>query len=125
MALLLLQTKLFKPPLRSTLVPRPRLIAELNEDLFGPADRFASRLTLVAAPAGFGKTTLLATWLAELAAKQNGGKGLFGIPSAWLSLDEDDNDLMVFASYLCAAIQSVFPDACEDALDLLNAAMLR
>ena len=83
MALLLLQTKLFKPPLRPTLVPRPRLIAELNRGLFGPEDRFASRLTLVAAPAGFGKTTLVATWLAELAAEQDGNKELFGISSAW------------------------------------------
>lgn len=120
MALLLLQTKLFKPPLRPTLVPRPRLIAELNEGLFGPEDRFASRLTLVAAPAGFGKTTLLATWLAELAAKQDGGKGLFGIPSAWLSLDEGDNDLARFLAYFLASLGTIHPELIETATALLE-----
>lgn len=120
MALLLLQTKLFKPPLRPTLVPRPRLITELNRGLFGPEDRFASRLTLVAAPAGFGKTTLVATWLAELAAKQDGNKELFGISSAWLSLDDDDNDLVRFLAYFLASLDTIHPELTETAAALLE-----
>ena len=70
----LLKTKLFVPPARPELISRPRLIERLNEGL----DR---RLTLVSAPAGFGKTTLLSEWVAGA-----------GRPVAWLSLDEGDND---------------------------------
>lgn len=83
----LLQTKLFKPTVRPLLVPRPRLIEKLNVGLDG-------KLTLVSAPAGFGKTTLVATWI--LAGER---------PSAWLSLDERDNDLMRFWHYLLAAFR--------------------
>lgn len=99
----LIQTKLQRPRLGQDLIPRPHLIERLNRGM----DR---KLTLISAQAGAGKSTLLAQWLQKLPQ-----------PSAWLSLDEHDNDLTLFVSYLCAAIQRVFPDACEQALDLLNA----
>ena len=72
----LLTTKLYIPPARSELVPRPRLIERLDDGLC--LDR---KLTLVSAPAGFGKTTLIAEWLVHAER-----------PFAWLSLDEGDND---------------------------------
>src|SRR4051812_49857318 len=71
------------------------------------------RLVLVAAPAGFGKTTLLAQWLA--AAKSSQGR------VAWLALDPDDADLRLFLTHLVAAIQTVEPAAGLDALALLEA----
>jgi LuxR family maltose regulon positive regulatory protein len=69
------------------------------------------KLILISAMAGTGKTTLLNQWLQECP-----------YPSAWLSLDEHDNDLVVFLSYLIGAIGSIFPGACEKTLDLLSAA---
>jgi LuxR family maltose regulon positive regulatory protein len=57
----LLATKLFIPPPRSGLVPRPRLLQRLNDGL-----RWGHRLTLISAPAGFGKTTLLSAWVQSL-----------------------------------------------------------
>ena len=74
----LLSTKLFTPPVRKNLVPRPRLIERMNEGLEG-------KLTLISAPAGFGKTTLVSEWIASC-----------GRPVAWLSLDEGDNDPTAF-----------------------------
>jgi LuxR family maltose regulon positive regulatory protein len=100
---ILIRTKLQHPRLPEDLVPRPRLLDRLHAG----SDR---KLTLISAMAGAGKTTLLAQWLEECPQ-----------PSAWLSLDEHDNARIVFLSYLCAAIRSVFPNACERVLDLLNA----
>ena len=85
----LLSTKLFTPPVRKNLVPRPRLIERLNEGLEG-------KLTLISAPAGFGKTTLVSEWLAGCER-----------PVAWLSLDEGDNDPARFLTYLVAALQTI------------------
>lgn len=87
----LLASKLFIPPLRSSLVQRPRLIRLLNEGLYAK-----HRLTLISAPAGFGKTTLVVDWLKQI-----------GCPVAWLSLDEGDNDLSCFLCYLVGAFQQV------------------
>ena len=100
----LIRTKLQRPRLPEDLISRPGLL----EQLHGGLER---KLTLISAQAGAGKSTLLAQWLAECSQ-----------PSAWLSLDEHDNDLIVFLSYLCAAIRTVFPAACSEALDLLRAA---
>ena len=85
----LLSTKLFTPPVRKNLVPRPRLIEQLNEGLEG-------KLTLISAPAGFGKTTLISEWVAAC-----------DRPVAWLSLDEGDNDPLSFLAYLVAALQTL------------------
>ena len=87
----LLATKIAAPPLQAALSPRPRLIAQLDQAL-------QHRLTLVAAPAGFGKTTLLAEW-----AHANGRA------FAWVSLDERDNDPKVLLSYVAAALDGVEP----------------
>jgi len=88
----LLTTKLYVPPARSEWVPRPRLIERLDAGLH-------RKLTLVSAPAGFGKTTLLSEWVAGC-----------GWPIAWLSLDEGDNDPARFLAYLVAALQTVKVD---------------
>jgi LuxR family maltose regulon positive regulatory protein len=85
----LLRTKLFIPQTRGNLVPRPRLVELLNTEL-------DKKLTLIAAPAGFGKTTLVVEWLKQI-----------DLPAAWLSLDEADNDLLRFLAYLAAAFQQV------------------
>jgi len=85
----LLATKLHRPRPTSNLVARPRLTQRLDEGL-----RNGHRLFLVVAPAGYGKTTLVTDWL-----------GRTGTPSAWLSLDEADNDPLRFFSYVAAALQ--------------------
>jgi LuxR family maltose regulon positive regulatory protein len=99
----LIRTKLRHPRLPEDLVPRPRLLDRLHAG----SDR---KLTLISAMAGAGKTTLVAQWLEECSQ-----------PSAWLSLDERDNDPIVFLSYLCGAIRTVFPSACENSLGFLKA----
>jgi LuxR family maltose regulon positive regulatory protein len=99
----LLATKLFVPPARPGLVPRPRLMERLQAIL-------TSRLTLVSAPAGFGKTTLVSEWVA-------GCKR----PVAWLSLDEGDNDPTCCLTYLVAALQTVVPKIGERVLAILDA----
>lgn len=91
MAKPLLKTKLYVPPLRPSLVQRPRLIERVSGSI-----RSHRRLTLLSAPAGFGKTTLLAHWVRQ--AKQ---------PVAWLSLDAGDNDPVRFWSYVILALQTV------------------
>lgn len=90
----LLHTKLHPPAAPACLVERHQLYERLNAGLH-------LALTLVSAPAGYGKTTLLASWLRHCS-----------LPTSWLSLDEDNNDLCCFASYFVAAIRTVFPEAC-------------
>jgi LuxR family maltose regulon positive regulatory protein len=91
MATPLLNTKLYIPSTRPGLVVRPRLAERLDEGL-----RLGRKLTLVSAPAGFGKTTLVSAWAASS-----------GRPVAWLSLDEGDNDPARFLAYLAAALRTV------------------
>ena len=100
----LLTTKLYIPPVRPELVSRPRLIKRLNAGLHG-------RLTLISAPAGFGKTTLLSEW-----ANQRMGESASGRRVAWVSLDKGDNDPTRFWSYFIAALQTIQVDAAETAL---------
>ena len=88
----ILATKLYAPPHRPELVLRPRLIERLNEGLH-------RKLTLISAPAGFGKTTLASEWIA-------GCKR----PSAWLSLDEGESDFARFLTYFVAALQTMKAD---------------
>ena len=85
----LLATKLHVPRPRTQLVPRSHLVERLQQGV-------ERALTLVSAPAGFGKTTLLAQWLVES-----------GTPTAWLSLEAEDNDPTRFLSYLIAALQTL------------------
>jgi len=102
----LIRTKLYRPRITGDLVPRPRLLERLQK-------RRSRALTLVVAPAGYGKSTLVASWLETC-----------DCPSAWLSLDEDDNDLLVFLSYFSAAIRTMFPDAVRETSALLAAITL-
>src|SRR5690349_14766148 len=97
----ILATKLYLPPLRPNVVSRPRLLERLNEGLH-------RKLTLISAPAGFGKTTLLSEWLAEGAR-----------PVAWLSLDEADSDPTRFLTYLVAAVQTIVPTIGEGVSGML------
>ncbi len=99
----LMRTKLYRPRSRSDVIPRTRLIERLNTGLGG-------MVTLVCAPAGFGKTTLLTEWLETL-----------DRPTAWLSLDENDNELAVFVHSLTAALQAIFADAFKATASLLKA----
>jgi LuxR family maltose regulon positive regulatory protein len=92
-----LETKLTPPPVRTEYVAR----TELVERLRGDTER---ALTVLAAPPGFGKTTLLAAWLAETDRV------------GWLSLDEDDNDPARFFLYAVAALRSVEPELGAQAL---------
>ena len=87
----ILATKLYIPPPRSKSVLRSCLIERLNEGLAA-----GCKLTLISAPAGFGKTTLVSEWIASC-----------GRPAAWLSLDERDNDPARFISYLVKALQTI------------------
>ena len=89
MAETLLQTKLFKPALRPLLVSRTRLLDKLDKGRSG-------KLNLVSAPAGFGKTTLVAAWLEKSRS-----------PFSWLSLDDEDNDPNRFFTYVAAALQKL------------------
>jgi LuxR family maltose regulon positive regulatory protein len=84
----LLKAKLYIPPTRTDLVPRPRLIECLEAG-------FERKLTLISAPAGFGKTTLLSEWIAGSEPRTR---------VAWPSLDEGDNDPVCFLTYLVAAL---------------------
>jgi LuxR family maltose regulon positive regulatory protein len=97
-----LATKLYIPPPRPRVVLRPRLIERLNEGLH-------RKLTLISAPAGFGKTTLLSEWLA--------GRER---PAAWLSLDGGDNDPARFLAYLVAALRTIAADIGEGVLGALQ-----
>ena len=104
----LLETKLFVPRPRRGLVARPRLSERLDRG-------GASKLMLVSAPAGFGKTTLLTEWLAAGPAAPTSGRSV-----AWLSLDKDDNDPASFWTYVIAALQTVAPGVGTSALTLLQ-----
>ncbi len=101
----LLETKLHVPRWRRSLVARPRLSERLSRGA-------ESALTLVSAPAGFGKTTLLAEWLAVAAADERS--------VAWLSLDQRDNDPALFWTYLVAALNTGAPAVGAGALALLQ-----
>src|SRR5665811_466735 len=101
----LLETKFHVPRGRRGLVARPTLRERLSRGA-------ESALTLVSAPAGFGKTTLLTKWL--------GGAAADGRSAAWLSLDRRDNDPALFWSYLVAALQAASPEVGAGALSLLQ-----
>ncbi len=97
-----LSTKLYLPPARQTLVERPVLLDQLTEGLRG-------RLTLVSAPAGFGKTSLVAAWRKQCET-----------PLAWVSLDEEDNEPLRFLDYLIGALQMVDSDLGDESAELLK-----
>jgi len=100
----LLSTKLHIPSSRAHLVLRPRLIELLNQGS-------RSKLTLLSAPAGYGKTTLLCQWWTDCS-----------LPVAWLSLDKADNDPVRFLTYLIAALKRIDPDLGTGVLEAIQSA---
>jgi len=102
MATSILTTKLFIPASRSKTVPRPRLLERVSDGL-------THKLTLISAPAGSGKTTLVSEWATHC-----------GQPVAWLSLDDGDNDSVRFLRYLIMALQSIKPAIGKGILGLLE-----
>ncbi len=98
----ILATKLYVPPPQPGVVRRHRLIERLNEGLH-------RKLTLISAPAGFGKTTLIGEWVAGCERQ-----------AAWLSLDDGDNDPTRFLAYLVAALQTIAPNIGEGVLVALR-----
>jgi len=105
MAAPLLTTKLYIPPVRPEFLPRPRLIERLNAGV-----QAGRRLTLLSAPAGFGKTTLLSEWVNQCQA-----------PVGWVSLEHSDADLTRFLSYVIAALQTLHPDIGRATLAMVQA----
>ncbi len=101
----LLETKLFVPGWRAGMVSRPRLVDRMNQGL-------ERKLTLVSAPAGFGKTTLAVEWLSGL------GEGRRR--TGWVSLDQSDSEPILFWVYFIAALQKVHADLGREALALLR-----
>lgn len=102
----ILATKLHRPAVTPDLLPRLQLQEKLNQHR-------QRALTLITAPAGYGKSILASSWLQSS-----------DCPSAWLSLDVDADDLRIFLSYLIAAIRTQFPEACGDTSAILRAAKL-
>ncbi|MCF7673860.1 MAG: LuxR C-terminal-related transcriptional regulator [Akkermansiaceae bacterium] len=102
----ILTTKLNPPLIRSDILDRPQLLERLERDVHRP-------LTLIAAPAGYGKSTLVAQWLQTST-----------LPGVWISLDEGDTNPRTFLSYLVAAVRRFKKDACTRIHDLLGAAQL-
>jgi LuxR family transcriptional regulator, maltose regulon positive regulatory protein len=102
MATPILVTKLFIPRPRPDVVPRPHLVAQLNGGL-------QRKLSLVCAPAGFGKTTLVSEWVEGM-----------GLPVAWLSVDDGDGDPGRFLLHLVAAVRTVAPEIGEVVLGALQ-----
>ncbi len=98
----IITTKLSKPLIRPQAVKRPQLLARLDEGCL-------RKLTLICAPAGFGKTTLVSFWLAGSAQ-----------PAAWLSLDAQDNDPLRFLAYLIASLKTISVDTGEDLPGMLE-----
>jgi LuxR family maltose regulon positive regulatory protein len=111
----LLNTKLYVPPTRPDLVSRSRLIERLNEGLH-------RKLTLISAPAGFGKSTLISEWVEDF--RLDGEEeSLSEYRIAWLSLDEGDKDLARFLAYFIAAlnrVEGIEAKVGESALNMLQ-----
>jgi LuxR family maltose regulon positive regulatory protein len=97
-----LQTKIIRPPVPDDYVARSEVVLRLNRSL-------ASKLALVVAPSGYGKSSLVSDWLRGLA-----------LPSAWYSVSDDD-DVTLFLAYLVASIRALYPDACPTTRQMLTA----
>ena len=101
----LLSTKMHMPQMRTTLVPRPQLLAELQRSM-------ERKLTLIVAPAGFGKTTIVSAWLQATP-----------MVTAWLSLESGDDELLRFWSYIFSALRADYPVICETLLEQLQTSL--
>jgi LuxR family maltose regulon positive regulatory protein len=102
----LLRTKIHRPAVDDDHIHRPSLLARLDRHRHRP-------LTLISAPAGYGKSTLASCWLASA-----------DVPGAWVSLDENDNEPRFFLAYVVAAVHSIFPGILPKTQTLLNAPAL-
>ena len=102
----ILTTKLFTPTPPAQIIPRARLFETLQEGT-------STKLTLVTAPAGFGKTTLISDWAVQQTK-----------PMAWYSLDERDNDPIRFFTYICTALQQINSQVGQDSLRFLSSSEL-
>jgi len=102
----IIRTKLHRPLIPEEHVHRPRLLEQLEEGR-------QRKLTLISAPAGYGKSILLSCWLENS-----------DCPNAWFSVDETDNNLRQFLIYFLTAIRTMFPDAVEKTLALANSVNL-
>ncbi len=98
----IIRTKLHRPPVTKDLVPRTQLLERLEYRRHRP-------LTLISAPVGYGKSTLASSWLDANAC-----------PGAWVSLDDDENDMRLFLTYVAAALHTLFPDALQHTQTLLH-----
>src|SRR4030095_5340590 len=105
----LLGTKLYIPPLSRALVPRRRLISQLESGL-------GAKLTLALAPAGFGKTTLISSWIRSWQESPSSARPQV----AWLSLDGEDDEPIRFGSYCIRALQTIAPHIGEAAKSMLD-----
>ncbi len=105
-----LSTKLYIPPIQSSLVRRPRLVQALETGYLA-----GKRITLVCAPAGFGKTTIIREWITATKPEK---------PFGWLSLDDGDNDPVRFLIYLVSAIQKTNPQIGQSILASLNSSQI-
>ena len=103
MSIILLKTKIHIPVLRAEYVSRSRLITRLEQGTRG-------KLTLVSAQAGFGKTTLISSWIKKSK-----------MPTAWFSVDRDDNDAYRFWFYFASALQSIDINFGKKFLSILTA----
>jgi LuxR family transcriptional regulator, maltose regulon positive regulatory protein len=108
------QTRLNRPQPPRNLLVRPGLMEILNATL-------TKELTIVVAPAGFGKTTLVSSWLETMPCPDSGTK-TDCLPSTWLSIDKSDIDFYAFLRHFVAALHKIFPEACPDTLKMLQAA---
>ena len=103
---ILIRTKLHRPPATADHIHRPQLLERLERNRQRP-------LSLVSAPAGYGKTTLVSCWLEAS-----------DTPGAWVSLDENDNDLRMFLAYFTTSVQTIFPAAVRKTRAMLSGAAL-
>jgi LuxR family maltose regulon positive regulatory protein len=103
MSIPILQTKLNRPPVVKDHLHRQHLLERLNQRLHRP-------FTLVSAPAGYGKSTLVSCWVESSK-----------LPCAWVSLDDSDNDVRLFLAYFIGAMQSIFPHIGSETRNYLRA----
>jgi len=113
----LLSTKLFIPSAQTNLVNRHRLFERLDAGL-------NHRLILISAPAGFGKTTLVSSWINHLVTQtiEQGNQKFENVKAAWVTIDERDNDPALFWLYIIAAFQTIVPKFGENIQTMLNSA---
>ncbi|HLL65925.1 MAG TPA: hypothetical protein VK453_09265 [Micromonosporaceae bacterium] len=112
MAIPLVESKFFRPTPRAATVARPSLVDRLSDD---------SRVVLLSAPAGFGKTTLLVRWLAGADTGGTRGATAEDPAVAWVSLDDGDSDPTSFWTYVVTAVDRAVPGVGAGALALLQA----